>query len=93
MALVPCKTCGVLNSSEADICLSCGYPTAGRPRPAIFKWAALVLFLLFTFPLLMNLVGWLKFQLQPKPSPSPKVFTSSNVSGLQSMHRQLIYHH
>ena len=71
MALVPCKTCGTLNSSDAEICLSCEYPIAGRPRPAIFKWAALGLFLIFIIPILLNLMGWIKFQLQPQPNPEP----------------------
>jgi len=40
MALVPCKECGTLNSSEAEICLSCEYPVKGRPKTNWVKWFA-----------------------------------------------------
>ncbi len=38
MALVPCKECGTLNSSEAEICLSCEYPIKGRSKTNLVKW-------------------------------------------------------
>ncbi|WP_299410344.1 hypothetical protein [Acaryochloris sp. IP29b_bin.148] len=69
MALEPCRVCGTLNSSEAEICLSCEFPTKGRRRPAIFQWAAVGLFALFTIPLVMTLMN--RIQSQPR-QPSPQ---------------------
>lgn len=65
MTLEPCRVCGVLNSSDAEICLSCEFPTKGRRRPAIFQWAAIGLFVLFTIPLLITVLNQVKSQ--PKP--------------------------
>ena len=69
MALEPCKVCGTLNSDEEEICLSCGYPTKGRKRPAIFQWAAIALVLAFALPMLMTLVNFIQLQ-QPKQPES-----------------------
>lgn len=72
MTLKPCKVCGSLNSSEVEICLSCGYPTQGHKRPAIFQWTAIVLFAVFTIPLVLNFLSWLNLQFQPQfQPPSP----------------------
>ena len=86
MALEPCKVCGSLNSSEAEICLSCGYPTKGKRRPAIFQWAAIGLVLVFVIPLLLGLINLLKLKLEPKPLPSkPQVsMTEQNLQNLPS---------
>ncbi len=70
MALVPCKVCGVLNSDEAEICLSCEYPTQGRKRPAIFTWAAVLVLALLALPLLLNTMA--RLQRRPEPSPEPE---------------------
>lgn len=43
MALEPCNVCGTLNSSNADICLSCGYPTKGQKRSSVYQWVAIAL--------------------------------------------------
>ena len=69
MALEPCNVCGTLNSSEAEICLSCGYPTKGRKRPLIFQYTAIALVIAFALPLLLSSISWIKYQLQPKPQP------------------------
>jgi hypothetical protein len=68
MSLEPCKVCGVLNSSEAEICLSCGFPTKGRKRPIIFQVAAIILVLAFLIPLIATLINLIKPQ--PKPLPT-----------------------
>lgn len=69
MALEPCRVCGTLNSTETEICLSCEFPTKGRRRPAIFQWAAIGLFVLFTIPVIMTVMN----QLKPKPqTPAPQ---------------------
>lgn len=60
MALVPCKVCGALNSENAEICLSCGYPTRGKKRPALFQAAAILVVLLLALPVLLGLL--LRFQ-------------------------------
>ncbi len=65
MALVPCKVCGSLNSDQAEICLSCGYPTAGRKRPLIFQVAAIIIVLVFVLPALLTAISWIKLQLKP----------------------------
>ncbi|MEM9218596.1 MAG: hypothetical protein AAGD25_30175 [Cyanobacteria bacterium P01_F01_bin.150] len=44
MALEPCNVCGALNSSDAEICLSCGYSTKGRKRSVLYQWVAIALF-------------------------------------------------
>ena len=71
MALEPCKVCGTLNSSESEICLSCGYPTAGRKRPLIFQWTAFILIFALTLPLSIGLINWFKLKLMPQQT-SPK---------------------
>lgn len=68
MALVPCKVCGSLNSDQAEICLSCGYPPEGRKRPAIFQWAALLVVALLAVPLVMSVLS----RLQPEPRQLPQ---------------------
>ncbi|NJK41372.1 MAG: hypothetical protein HC934_08495 [Acaryochloridaceae cyanobacterium SU_2_1] len=65
MALEPCRVCGTLNSTEAEICLSCEFPTKGRRRPIIYQWAALGLFLVLTVPLFIVFI----YHMKPKPSP------------------------
>ncbi len=69
MALVPCKVCGSLNSDQAEICLSCGYPTQGRKRPMIFQIAAIVIVLAFVAPTLLTAISWIKLQLKPSSPP------------------------
>lgn len=70
MALEPCNVCGILNSDEAEICLSCGFPTKGRKRPAIFQWAALILALTFALPMIIAFINLIKPQQQPQPGPN-----------------------
>ena len=60
MSLEPCKVCGTLNSSEEEICLSCGYPTKGRKRPIVFQIAAIILVLAFLVPLIATLINLIK---------------------------------
>ncbi len=69
MALVPCKVCGSLNSDQAEICLSCGYPTQGRKRPIIFQIAAIIIVLAFVIPTLLTAIYWIKLQLKPSSPP------------------------
>ena len=45
MALEPCNVCGTLNSSHAEICLSCGHPTKGKKRSGLYQWVAIALLL------------------------------------------------
>ena len=66
MSLEPCKVCGVLNSSEEEICLSCGFPTKGRKRPVIFQIAAILLVLAFLIPLITTLISLIKPQQEPE---------------------------
>lgn len=68
MALEPCRVCGALNSTEAEICLSCEFPTKGRRRPIIFQVAAMGLFVLFIVPLVMTVMNHLK-SAPKRPSP------------------------
>lgn len=68
MSLEPCKVCGALNSSEEEICLSCGFPTKGRKRPVIFQIAAIVLVLAFLIPLIATLINLIKPQQQQSPT-------------------------
>ena len=68
MALVPCKVCGTLNSENTEICLSCEYPIKGRRRPAIFQWAAVGLFMLFTIPVINMAISAIKGDSQKQPS-------------------------
>ena len=56
MALVPCKECGTLNSSETEICLSCEYPVLGRPKTNWVKSLALLLALIFVIPLALYMI-------------------------------------
>ena len=79
MSLEPCKVCGTLNAEEAEICLSCGYPTDGNKRPAIFRWIAIALVVCFTLPLLSGLINWVLLQLNPQdtqPTPPQVSFIS-----------------
>ena len=68
MSLEPCKVCGALNSSEEEICLSCGFPTKGRKRPVIFQIAAIVLVLTFVVPLITTLINLIKPQQETLPT-------------------------
>ena len=68
MSLEPCKVCGVLNSSEEEICLSCGFPTKGRKRPVIFQIAAIVLVLAFLIPLIATLINLIQPQQKQLPT-------------------------
>ena len=68
MSLEPCKVCGALNSSEEEICLSCGFPTKGRKRPVIFQIAAVILLLAFLIPLISTLINLIKPQQKPIPT-------------------------
>lgn len=72
MSLEPCKVCGVLNSSEEEICLSCGFPTKGRKRPVIYQITAILLVLAFLIPLISILINLIKPQQEPEPSTSTK---------------------
>ena len=72
MALVPCKECGTLNSSEAEICLSCEYPVKGRPKTNWVKWLALLLALIFVIPLALYTIGTVSNQTNEPSSPSAK---------------------
>lgn len=72
MALEPCKVCGTLNAEGTEICLSCGYPTKGDKRPAIFRWTAIALAFCFALPFLYGLINWMMLQLKPEsPKPAP----------------------
>ncbi|BAY80876.1 hypothetical protein NIES267_03410 [Calothrix parasitica NIES-267] len=68
MSLEPCKVCGVLNSSEEEICLSCGFPTKGRKRPVVFQIAAIILVLVFVIPLITTLLSLIKPQQETLPT-------------------------
>lgn len=68
MALVPCNECGTLNSSEAEICLSCEYPIKGRMRTNWFKWIALLLALMLGLPLALQAVETVNTQTNIQPS-------------------------
>ena len=69
MALVPCKVCGSLNSDQAELCLSCGYPPEGKKRPAIFQWAAYLVLAIFIVPLVLGLLNRMKPQRQQLTPP------------------------
>lgn len=71
MALVPCNFCGALNSEHAEICLSCEYPIRGKRRPAIFQWAAIVLIVLFSAPLINLGLDYLRSKAKPQQSLLP----------------------
>jgi uncharacterized paraquat-inducible protein A len=71
MALVPCKECGTLNSSEAEICLSCEYPVKGRPKTNWFKWLALILASMLAIPLVLYTIGTVSTQTNVQPSVPP----------------------
>ena len=71
MALIPCKECGTLNSSEAEICLSCEYPVKGRPKTNWVKWLALLLALIFVIPLALYTIGTVSTQTNVQPSGTP----------------------
>ena len=67
MSLEPCKVCGVLNSSEEEICLSCGFPTKGRKRSVIYQIAAIILVLTFIIPLITMVINLIKPQQEQQP--------------------------
>ena len=69
MALVPCKVCGSLNSDQAEICLSCGYPTQGRKRPLVFQIAAILIVLAFVIPGLITALSWIQLKFKPSSPP------------------------
>ena len=77
MALVPCNVCGTLNSEDAEICLSCEYPIKGRRRPAMFQWVAILLFVLFTAPLINVALDFLKSKSKPQRSLFPILITGN----------------
>ncbi|MCG9892077.1 MAG: hypothetical protein MH252_13475 [Thermosynechococcaceae cyanobacterium MS004] len=66
MSLVPCKECGVLNSSEAEICLSCEFPIKGRPKTNGFRWIALLLLVFLGGPVLIGSVQTIMTNLRPQ---------------------------
>jgi uncharacterized paraquat-inducible protein A len=68
MALVQCKECGTLNSSEAEICLSCEYPIQGRARTNWFKWIAIILALMIGLPLAIQAVQSIASQINSQPT-------------------------
>lgn len=72
MALVPCKECGTLNSSEAEICLSCEYPVKGRPKTNWVKSLALLLALIFVIPLALYMIQTVSTQTNEPSSPPAK---------------------
>ena len=73
MSLEPCNVCGTINAAETEICLSCGYPTRGNKRPAIFRWVAIALAACFTLPFLAGLINWILLQVNPKlPDQNPQ---------------------
>jgi uncharacterized paraquat-inducible protein A len=67
MSLVPCRECGVLNSSEAEICLSCEFPIKGRPKTNRLRWVALLLAALLGVPFGVISVQRIMANLQPQP--------------------------
>jgi hypothetical protein len=69
MALVPCKECGALNSSEVEICLSCEYPVKGRPKTNWFKGLALLLVLILAIPLVLSTIQIVSNQKNEPSSP------------------------
>ena len=71
MALVPCKECGTLNSSEAEICLSCEYPVKGRPKTNWLKGLALLLALILVIPLALYTIRTVSTQTNIQPSSPP----------------------
>lgn len=82
MALEPCNVCGSLNSSEAEICQSCGNPTKGNKRSLIFRVAAIAIAVAFTLPSLIASFSWFRLQLKPRRQslPQPKVtFSIKNL--------------
>jgi uncharacterized paraquat-inducible protein A len=72
MALVPCNECGTLNSSEAEICLSCEYPVKGRPKTNWFKWIALLLALMLGVPLALHAIETVSTQTNQPSLPTIK---------------------
>ncbi|PSB01084.1 hypothetical protein [Merismopedia glauca] len=68
MALVPCKECGTLNSSDAEICLSCEYPIRGRSKTNWLKWVAIILALMLGLPVVLATIDIAKTGLQPQSS-------------------------
>ena len=71
MALVPCKECGTLNSSEAEICLSCEYPVKGRSKTNLVKWFALLLALMLVIPLALYTIQTFSTQTNIHPTMPP----------------------
>jgi uncharacterized paraquat-inducible protein A len=67
MSLVPCRECGVLNSSEAEICLSCEFPIKGRPKTNTLRWVAFLLAALLGVPFGVLSVQTIMTHLQPQP--------------------------
>jgi uncharacterized paraquat-inducible protein A len=70
MSLVPCRECGVLNSSEADICLSCEFPIKGRQKTNGFRWIALLLAALLGVPFAVLSVQRIMLHLHPQTEKS-----------------------
>lgn len=72
MALVPCKECGTLNSSEAEICLSCEYPVKGRSKTNWLKGLALLLALVLVIPLALYTLQTVSTQTNEPSAPPTK---------------------
>lgn len=68
MALEPCNVCGTLNSSDAEICLSCGYPTKGRKRSAVYQWVAIALLMGMVSLIVVGIVDAIN---TPPKAPNP----------------------
>lgn len=72
MALESCNVCGTLNSSNASICLSCGYPTKGRKRSPIYQWVAIALLLGMVSLIISGIVDAINTSPQlPSPLDTP----------------------
>jgi uncharacterized paraquat-inducible protein A len=67
MSLVPCRECGVLNSSEAEICLSCEFPIKGRQKTNGLRWIALLLVALLGVPFAVLSAQMILTHLQLQP--------------------------
>jgi uncharacterized paraquat-inducible protein A len=68
MSLVPCRECGVLNSSEAEICLSCEFPIKGRQKTNRLRWVALLLAAMLGVPFAVLSAQTILTHLQPQPT-------------------------
>lgn len=69
MALEPCNVCGTLNSSDADICLSCGYPTKGQKRSVVYQWVAIALLIAIFSMVISGIIDAVNAPSNDPPSP------------------------